>query len=462
MPVTDHVDVVPECVPEYVAHCRSKKLSDRYITQIKTLLLRIFARAGLVDPSAFTTQDIEGWLEFRSNIENCSGKTHNNEKAALSAFFHWARKTERCRTNPCLDVASATATPRTEYDYLTVDEVRRLIAVAVADEAKPLAERRSDHNRSLIYRVAYATGLRRGSLMATRVGDFMDGKAQPTLKIRAIKHKTGKPHEVPLTDEGVQVFRELCRGRDHRDPLFERWPHARVIRADFHEAGINGPGGLQRFRVTVCTLMAEAGVPIEAAQAMLGHSSPETTRKHYDRSKKILIAAQVANMPRLNPKAGDRIAKNNSPMVDKETGIGDKSPVAEVESAMNQIHEQIERGTGREKPEPGSLCDTQGIASRDSRPVPGRSVPDAGSPSESGWQDLNLRPAPRGAAMRASSCDEPDTSTILIYAERASAMVAEARALRAPRSVLAGLASLAMNAMDAARVRLSRGPLPTP
>jgi integrase len=463
MPVT--TTAPPSCVGEYAEHCRAKKLSDRYVTQVETLLARFFAHAGDSDPATIEPADIEAWLEFRSNVEHCSGKTHNNEKAALSAFFHWARKTERCRVNPCLDVQSATAAPRIEYDYLTVEEVRRLLAVSLADEAKPLAERRSDHNRSRIYRVAYATGLRAGSLRAARVGDFMDGKAQPTLKIRAIKHKTRKPHEVPLTAEGVEVFRELCAGRDHRDLLFERFPHARVIRADFREAGIRGPGGLQRFRVTVCTLMAEAGVPIEAAQAMLGHSSPETTKKHYDRSKKIILASQVANMPRLTRDQGGRTANFYSSTLDKVTGSDDTSPVAEVEPAMNTIHEQIDRGTGRDIPEPGSLCDTKGIAGRDSRPVPGRSVPATEGPSESGWQDLNLRPAPRGKAVSASSCTDPDdspTRQYLILADRATqgAVAAE----RIGRSDLVRRwVSIAKAAMDALGVRMARrAQSPTP
>lgn len=464
----------PACVSDYVEYLRAKKRSERYAVQVERLLTRFFAHCGRADPAHVTSADVEAWLTFRTTVESASGRTHNNERSALSAFFMWCRRTERCKTDPTKDTLPARAVQQTEYDDLTVEQVRAIIAAAEADEAVPLDDRRrrSQCHRSTVYRVAYYTGLRRGSLKGLRCGDFCDG-AQPVLRARAATFKSGRPHEVPLTAEAAGVIRKLVAGRPASAPMWEHWPHDRVVIGDFKAAGISGAGGLQRFRVTVATMLADLDARPEAAQAMLGHAHISTTLKHYTRSRKKNFASEVSRLPSLADGGGDRITKKDSLDLDPVTGVDDTHGVTEVESAMPSTHEQVDRGTGREMPRPLSFGDSLDAAGRASRPVPGRFVPDAGaqkipgrSVDNAGDRNRTGLRVPELPGRMAESVVDPDstpTSRILILAERATGVVVDAGIAGRSDSFVAAAVSVAMAAMDALRLRLSRhNATPTP
>jgi len=64
------------------------------------------------------------------------------------------------------------------------------------------------------------TGGRYGELTQVLVEDFRP--AQQMLRIKAKYTKTNQERYAPLTDEAVTVFREICRGRDPKEPIFIR------------------------------------------------------------------------------------------------------------------------------------------------------------------------------------------------------------------------------------------------
>lgn len=290
---------VPPIVNEYTEYLRSKR-DDRYVRQVARILSRFMLHAKLKDPAECEASHIDSWLTYRQNSEGIGPKTYNNELSAISAFFVWLRRTRRVSTDPCRDIPSEPIVPLTEYDELSVDQVKRIVAVAEADEALPLdhEDRRHYHHRSTIYPVAYYTGLRRGGLKGLHVGDFADGPS-PVLHLRALAAKNGKPLALPVGPQAAEILRRLTAGRRPQERLWAPFPHDRVFLGDFHAAGISGPGGLQRFRVTTATMLVESGADPQVAQAVLGHAHVSTTLKHYARAKRKKLAGQVSLLPDL-------------------------------------------------------------------------------------------------------------------------------------------------------------------
>jgi integrase len=148
--------------------------------------------------------------------------------------------------------------------------------------------------RALIV-VAYNTGLRRNSLLSLRMEDV--NWVDRYLNVRAEITKTAQAQVLPFNHT---VQGHLLSIRTDRSLVFP-WPHhERWFHKQFHRlqqaAGIPSKEhfGLHDLRKTAATLLWEM-VPA-AAQLMLGHTSPQTTRKHYVNRQGILARA-VEQMP---------------------------------------------------------------------------------------------------------------------------------------------------------------------
>lgn len=155
--------------------------------------------------------------------------------------------------------------------YFLQPEIYRLIEVA-PDWFRPLIQ------------AALLTGGRWSELYKAKVRDvdLMNGV------ILFPETKSGKPRYVHLSDEGINLFRDICVGKATHDLVF-RNQHGRELGTShqirpMHEtcvaAGVE-PGGFHILRHTYGSRLAMAGVPMAVIAEALGHADERITRKHY-------------------------------------------------------------------------------------------------------------------------------------------------------------------------------------
>jgi integrase len=100
--------------------------------------------------------------------------------------------------------------------------------------------------------------------------------------------KAGRPRYVHLTDEGIELFRHACLGKQRGDGIFTnasgkpyRSSHqVRPMRAACERASLQGVG-FHILRHSYGSRLAMAGVPLAVIAEALGHSDERITRKHY-------------------------------------------------------------------------------------------------------------------------------------------------------------------------------------
>ncbi len=193
------------------------------------------------------------------------------------------------------DTAWRTIEPFKEADaarvrYLTVDEAKRLIGSSATDFAN-------------LVKVALATGCRYGELAACQVMDF--NRDSGTLHIRSSKSAKGR--RVILTEEGIELLKELTKERGGNEPLLlkaegGRWlksHQVRPIAAACEIAQISPPVGFHTLRHTYASLSIMNAAPLIVLARNLGHADTRMVEKHYGHlSASFLAEAVRASAPR--------------------------------------------------------------------------------------------------------------------------------------------------------------------
>lgn len=146
----------------------------------------------------------------------------------------------------------------------------------------------------MMYLRSLSTGFRMNALSSLRVSDFDLDADQPTVALsrQTDKSKRGKRHPIPT--EVVPLLREFLKGRKPGEKVWnglKSWKKyaADMVRRDAAEAGIEterqGPDGLEwldahTLRHTWLTSLFRAGVDIQTAQTLAGHTDPRVTMKY--------------------------------------------------------------------------------------------------------------------------------------------------------------------------------------
>jgi integrase len=175
--------------------------------------------------------------------------------------------------------------------WLTIEEIRKLIAVCPDDFGR-------------LVRAAILTGARYGELCRLTVGDFQPDSG--TLFVA--QSKSGKARHISLNSDGRAFFAEIARGRVATDTMLKRadataWESHHQIRrmADAcAKAGISPTISFHELRHTWASLSIMAGMPLQVAAQMLGHSDTRMVEKHYGHLSRTFVAQQVEEFaPRL-------------------------------------------------------------------------------------------------------------------------------------------------------------------
>jgi integrase len=182
--------------------------------------------------------------------------------------------------------------------WLTVDEAKRLQNACTTD-LRPLVS------------AGLFTGCRAGELLAMRAGDF-DARSSTVL---VADSKAGKPRRVPLTDDGVALFKSLAAGKLEGEPIFTRadgsvWYRMAMLRAmgdACKGAKISPPATFHTLRHTFASHLVQEGVPLMFVASALGHSDTRMVEKHYGHLSQSAVADMIrAKLPSFgtSPAAG--------------------------------------------------------------------------------------------------------------------------------------------------------------
>jgi len=173
-------------------------------------------------------------------------------------------------------------------------------------ECKRLIDSSEPDFRNLV-KAALFTGCRYGELTKLLVSDFNSNAG--TIYIH--ESKSGHPRHVPLTDEGIEFFTDICKGQKKAAHAFLRmdgkpWGKSHQSRPMLDackKAEIDPPVSFHILRHTYGSLLAMNGAPLQVIAQALGHADTRITEKHYAH----LQPDHVANAIRQNlPSFGDK------------------------------------------------------------------------------------------------------------------------------------------------------------
>lgn len=273
---------VAESRPGDLPHCvLPRRTAGHILPRLGSLRLDEVTYAVIEDFKLALGQQPIGNVSRRKNGEpgkaptrKLNQKSINNALTVLRRMLSIARKRGLIATVP--EVAWCRP-PSPEFDFLTFEEADRVIAAA------------TDEWRAMIT-VALRTGLRLGELMALRWQDVDLVAGRLVVKQNIVRGivgtpKSGKPREVPLSDEALKA---LTGHRHLRGPLvFGDWdgrtlrvPKVRyAIERACKKAGIR-PVCWHVLRHSFASRLAMRGAPLKAIQELLGHATIQMTMRY--------------------------------------------------------------------------------------------------------------------------------------------------------------------------------------
>lgn len=224
-----------------------------------------------------TRADIEGYAVWL-NRRGLSARTRARMLAAVRGFYQWAATSGILPTDPSASVRPprvARGLPR----FLTADEVHALLFACPTDSARGV------RNRAILE--LGLSGLRVSEVVSLD----LDSATHLERSQIAVRRKGGDFRTVELADRTVHAVRAWLEIRPPcpspalfipvppRRPyrLSSRWVQVMFSRLA-RRAGIQRRVGFHSLRHTLGTALADAGVPLQEIQEILGHASPVTTR----------------------------------------------------------------------------------------------------------------------------------------------------------------------------------------
>jgi len=345
-----------EHLAEYIAHMEQQRRAPAHIKGEENRLARIFKECGWKSAPDIKRDSFERWL---CSLKDCAAKTRNDYLGAARTFTGWLVKRDRLSVNALAGIEKAKVKGNEVKNRraYTQEEASRLLSAAGP--------------RSIVYRTALYTGLRRGELEKLEWRDLDLEASTPTFRARAATTKNGKEAKLPLDED---LARHL-----HRFKPAEAKPTDRVFKGligrkieplqrDLKKAGIpyvdaNGEtADFHSFRHTFITWLRVAGVSKREAmelsrlseERLLDRIYTDVSQLEVSKAVKLLPTLPRSDSPYYSPKSGflcpaasmgvkTHSPKDNSALVDNEPVALDflnlSSPV---------ISREMVRGTGFE------------------------------------------------------------------------------------------------------------------
>lgn len=240
--------------------------SDKTIHYYSYVLRRFFSDITC-ELERVTTDQIRYYIAIRSQRDNLSKVTLDNELRVLKSFFGWCTAEEYIRKNPTLNIKAIKQDKRIKKAFSEVElELIRKAAESKRDKA--------------IVETLYSTGCRVSELCGMNLKDINGDEI-------IVFGKGGKERVCYLNAKARLALNDYVKSRtDSNAALFvsEDKPYTRLktgsigllIRKIGKAAGVENCHP-HRFRRTAATVALNRGMPIDQVQQMLGHAIIGTT-----------------------------------------------------------------------------------------------------------------------------------------------------------------------------------------
>lgn len=234
-PLTQHVN---DWRRSLLAKDRTKRHADLVSGRVK----RLFEECGFrswPDIAPSRVQQVLADLRRGSKDKRgISNQTSNFYLQAAKQFARWMVRERRAAESPLahLDGQNVRVDRRHDRRALQVEELRRLLAAAAAG---PDRYGMPGTARSMLYRLAVETGLRRGELASLTPESFDFESDQPTVRVEAAYSKHRREDVLSLRPDTTAAVEAHLEGRASGKPMFNVPGHrlsAKMLRADLQAA----------------------------------------------------------------------------------------------------------------------------------------------------------------------------------------------------------------------------------
>jgi integrase len=292
-------DLASRYIEEHLPDKRASSQEDDRATIANDVLPGLGRLTKIADVTATDVRKLHRKITERAPYKA------NRTLALLSKMFNLAIGWKMRSDNPCKGIKRNQEVKRKRY--LKPDELARLVIAL---------DKLDDQQAANIVRLLLYTGARSGEVLAMRWDqlDLADGKwVKPGA---TTKQKT--EHEVPLSDEAMQLLQDLLDeaddgaafvfpGRDgvgHRVDLKKPWA---VICKAANIAGLR----VHDLRHSYASFLVSAGHSLPVIGALLGHSNPGTTARYAHLHDEVTRAAtgQVGAMVKGASKRSAKVVK---------------------------------------------------------------------------------------------------------------------------------------------------------
>jgi len=279
-----------ECLAGYLSRLKAAGYATATIRQKRIYigrLIKYLQAQSVTDPKAVTREELGQYFRYlRTGYTNSRGrplsdKSYLNNITDVAQFFRWLEKTNRILLNPAANpprVPNITRLP----EILTETEAIRLLESCSPNTPTGLRDR-------AILELFYSTGIRKGELINLNVACFMPDSGE--LRIDQGKGKKGRI--VPVGEYAsayLGMYLKLIRpwqAAQGEEALFvggrtgrrlSNTALAGIIRRAAARSGIDKRIFPHMLRHSMATHLLRNGADLRHIQAILGHSSIESTQ----------------------------------------------------------------------------------------------------------------------------------------------------------------------------------------
>ena len=303
----------PDGSVKAVRLARDKTAASTILADMRRTRERV--KAGLATEGSVDDADLAGLIaKFHANRPTRKGGVNqaSYEKRLLLACegLRWNRLSDiRSTTATRLDVWASTLTGATDTQKKHLDVVRqflvflfkrKLIAEAIelpkprklpptirrsipSEQVEQLAN--ANPARGLLYRLAFCTLARKGSLAALTAEDcHLDDPKKAWISFKPEHNKTATGNAVPIPERLVEPLRALCLEKPAGRLLV--FPHQRQFGADIKRAGLpkktaDGVFCFHSLRHSGATHLVKKGLPLHLVQRIGGWLSLTMLTQRY-------------------------------------------------------------------------------------------------------------------------------------------------------------------------------------
>lgn len=293
-PLAEHLD-------DFGEFLKAKSDSPAYVKLTTSRINKVFKGCKFFYWTDINANRVQRYLAgLHNNGEGISAQTFNHYLTNLKVFCNWMVQNRRAGESPVQYLKGLNVRTDRRHDRraLSVDEIRRLLETTAA---QPERFGIIGTERSLLYKLAIETGLRRNELKTLTVGSFDFDRL--TVKVEACYSKHRREDIIRLRSDTAAQLRSYLADKLPNVQVFNvPAKTAEMLRADLEAAGIAYVDESGRYadfhslRHDTGTLLAAANVSPKVAQSIMRHSTIDLTMNIYTHTQAGQEAQAVESM----------------------------------------------------------------------------------------------------------------------------------------------------------------------